>query len=274
MVPCPQGFLTLGLPALARCAQGGSPWVSIDEVGYLEDRCPEYQAAILRLMDTKQIAAVLRKQTLPFLTQLQSREDCFLLDLDDPFGSVGCVILASGLGRRFGGNKLLAPFRGAPMIQSALRATQGIFSHRVVVTRHRLVAALCEKQGIETVVHDLPHRNDTIRLGLEAVGDVSGCLFCPADQPLLRRETVEGLALAFVNAPGFLWRPVCQDTPGAPVLFPSWTFPELRELPEGMGGSYVARKHSHMVRMMPIDDERELWDVDTPEDLKLLEENW
>lgn len=273
MIPCPQGFLTLGLPALARCAQGNSPWVSIDEIGYLESRCPEYQAAILRLMETKQLAAVLRKQELPFLTQLRSREDCFFLDLDEPFGSLGCVILASGLGRRFGDNKLLASFRGEPMIQSVLHATQGLFSRRVVVTRHRAVAALCEKQGVETVVHDLPHRNDTIRLGLQAVGDVSGCLFCPADQPLLRRETVEGLALAFVNAPDFLWRPACQGTPGAPVLFPSWTFPELRALPEGMGGSYVARKHSHMVRMMSIDDEQELWDVDTPEDLMRLEEN-
>lgn len=270
MVPCLQGFLDLGVPALERCARGDSPWVSIDEIGYLETQCPQYQGAILRLMETKGLIAVLRKQELPFLAQLQSREDCFLVDLDNPFGDLGCVILASGLGRRFGGNKLLIPFHGEPLIASALRATDGIFSRRVVVTRHREVAAFCEDQGVDTVVHDLPHRSDTIRLGLQAVGKVSGCLFCPGDQPLLRRETVEALALSFGNAPAFLWRPAFQGAPGAPVLFPAWAFSELETLPEGKGGNYVAGCHPDWVRTLPVLEE-ELWDVDTPEDLKRLE---
>lgn len=271
MAPCPQGFSGLGIPALRRCALGASPWVTLDEIGYLEGQCPEYQAAILALMEKKRLAAVVRKQALPFLEQLQSREDCFLLDLDAPFGNLGCVILASGLGRRFGGNKLLAPFHGEPLILHALRATDGIFSRRVVVTRHREVAALCEKQGIKTVVHDFPHRSDTIRLGLRAVGAVSGCLFCPADQPLLCRETVEALALSFLHAPAFLWRPAFEGVPGAPVLFPAWTFSELETLPEGKGGNFVAGRHPDRVRTLPVLEERELWDVDTPEDLKRME---
>lgn len=268
MVPCPEGFETLGIPALSRCA--GSPWVSIDEIGYLETTCPEYHCAILHLMEQTRIIAVLRKQPLPFLLKLQSREDCFLLDLDAPFGNVGCVILASGLGRRFGGNKLLTPFQGAPLYEYALQATDALFSRRVVVTRHREVAALCQAQGIETVLHDLPHRSDTIHLGLQAVGDVSGCLFCPADQPLLRRETVESLVLSFGDAPQYLWRPTHQGTPGAPVLFPSWTFPELAHLPPGSGGKYVIQRHPEAVRTLPVPQEA-LWDVDTQEALSRIE---
>lgn len=273
MAPCLQGFSGLGIPALSRCAQGNSSWASIDEIGYLEAQCPEYQAAILALMEKKRLAAVLRKQALPFLEQLKRREDCFLLDLDAPYGNLGCVILASGLGRRFGGNKLLADFRGAPMISHTLTATEGIFSHRVVVTRHREVAALCQEQGVGTVLHDLPHRSDTIRLGLQAVGEVAGCLFCPGDQPLLRRETVEALALSFGDAPDFLWRPAFQGVPGAPVLFPAWAFSELEVLPEGKGGSFVAGRHPDCVRTLPVLEERELWDVDTPEDLRRMEAN-
>ena len=32
------------------------------------------------------------------------------------FPPVGCVIMASGLSRRFGSNKLLAPFDGQPLL--------------------------------------------------------------------------------------------------------------------------------------------------------------
>ena len=53
---------------------------------------------------------------------------------------LGCVIMASGLGKRFGGNKLMADFDGQPLICRALTVTDGLFSHRVVVTRHADVA--------------------------------------------------------------------------------------------------------------------------------------
>lgn len=217
------------------------------------------------------IAALVRREDLPAVQGILPREEVFLLDVDEPFGRLGCVILASGMGNRFGGNKLLATFRGEPLILPALRATEGIFLRRVVVTRHEEVAALCRERGIETVLHRKPLRSDTVRLGLAAVGEVSGCLFCPGDQPLLRRETVETLALCAGEDPDSLWRPAYEGTPGAPVLFPSWTFPELNQLPEGCGGSYVVRKYPDRLRLLPISDGRELQDVDTPEELLALE---
>lgn len=184
---------------------------------------------------------------------------------------LGCVILASGLGIRFGGNKLLAPFRGVPLILHALRATDGIFAKRVVVTRSEDVAKICREAGVNTLVHRLPFRSDTVRLGMEALGEMDGCLFCPGDQPLLRQETVAALAGAFEQEPDKIWRPCFGSRLGAPVLFPAWAFPELLTLPEGMGGGYVAKAHPQMVRLLPIEEERELWDVDTPEDLRRLE---
>ena len=40
---------------------------------------------------------------------------------------LGCVIMASGLGKRFGGNKLMADFDGQPLICRALTVTDGLF---------------------------------------------------------------------------------------------------------------------------------------------------
>lgn len=186
------------------------------------------------------------------------------------FGNIGCVIMASGLGKRFGSNKLLADFHGQPMIHRILDATEGIFAQRVVVTRSKGVEEICEKRGITTVLHDLPHRSDTVRFGLEAMPGIERCMFTPADQPLLRRDTVAALAFASANEPDSIWRPVCEGVHGSPVVFPEWSFEELRNLPEGKGGNVVIKKYPERLRTVNVPDIYELKDVDCPKDLEEL----
>lgn len=112
--------------------------------------------------------------------------------------AAGCVIMASGLSRRFGSNKLLAEFCGQPMLCRAFAATDTqVLAARIVVTRSAEVKALCEEHGVPVLLHSLPGRNDTVRLGLtallEQVPGLFGCMFLPGDQPLLCRETVEAM---------------------------------------------------------------------------------
>lgn len=187
------------------------------------------------------------------------------------FPKLGCVIMASGLGRRFGGNKLMADFQGKPMIQRALDVTEGLFSCRVVVTRHASVADLCREQNVSVVLHDLPLRNDTVRLGLEQLGNCDCCMFLPGDQPLLRRETIALLLENWKNSPNQICRPAYEDTEGSPVLFPAWAFQELLHLPEGKGGGVVMKTHIHEISRVSISNPFELADVDTPEMLTMLE---
>jgi len=185
-------------------------------------------------------------------------------------GDLACVIMASGLGRRFGANKLTADFLGQPMILRALDATEGIFKMRVAVTRHRDVAALCAARGVQVILHDLPGRNDTVRLGIEAAGSCRGCMFLPGDQPLLRRETVAAMALCAAQEEEFIWRAAHGGVPGSPVIFPRWAFEELRRLPEGKGGSAVVARYPQRVRLFEVTDARELMDADTREALERL----
>ena len=188
------------------------------------------------------------------------------------FPKTGCVIMASGLGKRFGGNKLMADFHGKPMILRALDATDGLFSRRVVVTRHESVAQLVRERNVDVVLHDLPNRNDTVRLGLEALGDLDGCMFLLGDQPLLRRETVAMLLENWKENPDRIIRPAYEDTVGSPVFFPSWAFPELKSLPEGKGGNVVTQNHPHEILLVSIPNPFELMDADTPETLDLLKQ--
>lgn len=271
MVPVEDGFKALGLSALNRGIQSGTPWFSIDEIGYLECGCREYCEGIKPLMNHKQLIAAVRKQELPFLTELLHREDVCVIDLDAPFPNCGCVIMASGLGVRFGGNKLMADFCGKPMITQILDTTENLFSKCVVVTRHQDVDNLCRQRNMDVVLHGLPHRSDTVRLGLDFLGDsVSSCLFCPGDQPLLTRETLEAMLLAANSAPQQIWQLRYENTPASPVLFPAWAFDELKHLPEGNGGNFLAKKYPEQVRYVPARNSFECMDVDSPADLERL----
>ena len=201
--------------------------------------------------------------------------------------TVGCVIMASGLSRRFGTNKLLADFCGQPMLCRAFdaTATPGIAA-RIVVTRSEEVQALCRAQGVPVLLHSLPGRNDTVRLGLSALleqqSELSGCMFLPGDQPLLRRETVEAMTERFCPTEWqketereiFRLGAVADNDPtplvGSPVLFGSSFFSELLTLPESKGGNVLLKKYPAQVRTICIADSAELLDADTPEVLQQL----
>ena len=81
------------------------------------------------------------------------------------------------------------------MICRVLDATEGAFfpTVRVLVTRYEEIARLCRKRNISVVLHSLPNRNDTVRLGLQGMEEMDRCLFAPADQPLLTQGDGSGV---------------------------------------------------------------------------------
>lgn len=186
--------------------------------------------------------------------------------------NIGCVIMASGLGKRFGGNKLMADFNGKPIIQCVLENTEELFAKRVVVTRNEDIVAFCKQWEVPVLFHQLPGRNDTIRLGLEELGmDMEGCFFCPSDQPLLKKETLRKMIKCVEENSDLIYRPIANGIMGAPVYFPAWTFEELSALPKGKGGSVVIKKYIDKVAYIEA-SELELKDIDTVEDLLYLKE--
>lgn len=179
--------------------------------------------------------------------------------------------MASGLGKRFGNNKLMADFHGKPLIDHVLSATEPFFSERIVVTRHPEVVQFCQSKQVKVLLHDQPYRSDTIRLGLQALeAQMNVCAFFQGDQPLLQPETIAALLLSAQNAPNFIWRTAYGEIPGAPIVFPKWTFPELLNLPQGKGGNYITKKYPEQVRTVQVRDSSELKDIDTPEELQAL----
>lgn len=238
------------------------------------DPLPVMEEALAQIYGPITLAECVDRRGRKRLILLWEQEEVFPCAPDEPVLPVGCIIMASGVGRRFGGNKLLARLGEKTLLEYALEQTDGMFARRVVVTRHPQIAALCQEHKAEYILHDFTERNDTVRVGVEylqeqTAGRLAGYLFCPADQPLMRRETLETLLLEFsrAGAKKSIFRLSCEGKAGAPVLFGSEYGEALKTLPRGKGGSWLVQKHPLCLRMVEA-EARELWDVDTPGDLE------
>lgn len=260
--------------ALAAAAAAPGEWAVVDEVGYLEQACPLYLARLRELFDKKRVLAVLRKADGPFLNELRARPDCLLLDLDElPGPRVGCVVLAAGRGERFGGDKLLAPLGGRPLLARTLAALPRQRLARITaVARSPRVAALCEGEGVPCLVYPGGPQSESVRRGLAEMADLDGCLFLPGDQPLCRRESLEKLLDTFAARPEAVTRLAWQGQGGSPAVFPAALFPRLAALAGDVGGMAAVPGSGAPVRLVEAARPWELWDADTPAALARLEE--
>ena len=90
-----------------------------------------------------------------------------------------------------------------------------------------------------------------------------------ADQPLLRRETVERLIDAWLAQPERIAALAHSGVRGNPCIFPARYFDELLALEGDRGGSAVIRQHPEALLLVEAAAE-ELADVDTARDLAEL----
>ena len=215
----------------------------------------------------KNVLAVIRKQDLSFLNELKSREDVYLIDMDEMRLHVGCVIMASGISKRFGENKLLIDFQGETLVERVLNLTEGdLFARRIVITRTKEVESLCKERGCDVILHEFPGRGDAVRLGMEQMMDMDGCMFCPCDQPFLHRKSLNRMVGKFTYGEKKIFQLGYEDAKGTPVLFSKEYFEELCHLPERSGGSFVIKKYPEEVDVIEAEGAIELWDMDTKED--------
>ncbi len=181
---------------------------------------------------------------------------------------IGCVVLAAGAGSRFGGNKLAAPVNGHPIIEYFLDSLPAeLFRRVVVVSADPSVIAETQCHGFTLVYNDRPELGVSlsIRMGLEAMSDTDACMFCVADQPLLRRETLTGMLDAY--EPDTVLIVSHNGQTGNPVIYPSSLYGELSSLFGEESGKTVACRHEELLRLYHVTDAAQLCDVDTREDL-------
>lgn len=180
------------------------------------------------------------------------------------------LLLAAGRSERFGvANKLLAPFKGKPLVAHAADAMQLVnLDYRIAVVRDRHVADALN--GFETVLQPEGHapQSANLALGARRAAELNAerLLIVLADMPLvgaaLMREVLERCSS---NCPAAATdgELICP-----PACFPAASLGALFALEGDQGGVSVIRKlPSNRLVTAP---KGSLVDVDTPDDLALL----
>ena len=105
---------------------------------------------------------------------------------------------------------------------------------------------------------------ESVRLGLREIDAAStGVLVCLSDHPLVSSETVRSLVNVHAEHPGGIIIPLYQGRRGHPTLFPRIF---IQDMFNEMTLRDVITSHTDKVRMLDVDDEGVVLDLDTPED--------
>jgi CTP:molybdopterin cytidylyltransferase MocA len=193
------------------------------------------------------------------------------------FRGISAILLAAGSGSRFGGGKLLAPYRGRPLIEASLaNLAEAPIEETVAVVGDdaQRLRAVCEPYGVRVVENPdwRQGQSTSVRAGLLALGpEVRAAVVLLADQPLVGPGAVGRLVAAFEEG-----AEVAVATYGGrrrnPVLFSRAVWPLLEaELSGDEGARAVLRRHPDLVTEVPCDGVGDPADVDTAEDLRSLE---
>jgi CTP:molybdopterin cytidylyltransferase MocA len=197
------------------------------------------------------------------------------------------LVLAAGSGRRFGGDKLLAPYRGRPLLSHVLDVVAEGCSRQVFDSGQVVVAVdddatqtLCQKAGLTAILNDAPGLglSHSLRLGLQTVERLTrtgggAVLVFLGDQPLVRLEVVQEVIAAYRSSGAAVVRPRYQtdaSVPGHPALLDrsTWHLASNLEGDRGLADLLVSASIETVTVDVPGDNP----DIDTVADLHALEE--
>lgn len=182
------------------------------------------------------------------------------------------LVLAAGAGSRFGGGKLMTPWRGRVLIDGALDSALAapVDSARVVVGADPAVAEHVMKREGVLAVQAADHAlglSASLKAGLAALPpDATGVLIFLGDMPLVPQGVLQSLAQALADGAAAAV-PVWQGRQGHPAAISSRLFAQIMSLGGDRGARAVLDSLGDALVLIEAPDGGVLLDVDRPEDL-------
>jgi molybdenum cofactor cytidylyltransferase len=186
--------------------------------------------------------------------------------------SISAVLLAAGLSRRMGVDKLSLPWKSRTILEESLRnlCRSSVREVIVVVSEEtRKILREVRDERVRIVLNPVPEEGmgGSIREGVTAViPGRAGILVALGDQPLLDPRTVNCLVRAFVPGRGQIVLPVFRGRRGHPVLFDRCYRDDLLGLHGDVGGRAIVERFSDRVTEIRTQSEAVIRDFDTWKD--------
>ncbi len=184
------------------------------------------------------------------------------------------IILAAGAAARMRQPKLLLPWKGEALIRHAARTALQAGLDPVLVVTGAQAEAL--QQALDGLAVQFAHNPDwaagqstSVRTGILALPDgIPAALFLLGDQPFVPPELIRALLEHYHASHPLILAPFVGEKRANPVLFDRAIFPAMCALQGDAGARSLFAQYPPA--RLPWDDERLLFDVDTPEDYQQL----
>jgi molybdenum cofactor cytidylyltransferase len=202
---------------------------------------------------------------------------------------VAGLLLAAGLGRRFGGAKLAAPLDGRPLVAHVIDTLRGALDDGVLQSAllvaaperssspdARVVRRVARERELDVVTNDDPQAglSRSLQLGIRALEAtaIEAVLVLLADQPRTRPDVLIALVAEWRRTAAPIVIPryrAAGGAPGNPVLLGRAVWPLALELRGDTGMNAIARLRPELVTYLDVEGANP--DVDRREDLAALE---
>ena len=189
------------------------------------------------------------------------------------------VVLAAGAGSRFGGGKLLAPWRGGILLDAALAAALAAPGRKVTVVwgADPRVAAAAEafaasarggdRLALVRADRHAEGLSASLAAGVAALGpDCAGAFVLLGDMPRIPVAVLPRLAEA-LDQGALAAAPAYRGRRGHPVLFGGALLPALTRLGGDRGAAALLEGLGDRLALVDTPDDGVLFDVDRPADL-------
>lgn len=189
---------------------------------------------------------------------------------------ITAIIPAAGRSRRMGTIKQLLPLDQSTLLHKT------ISNLAACPLTDILVVLGYEADKIRPHIHDLPisvlinenfdeGMSSSIKRGLERIKPSCGSiLIALGDQPFISTQLVNRLIEGYLTSDKGIGYPVHKGRKGHPVILDRKYEGEMRLLVGDTGCRKILDDHPDDHMAMEVDDERIFWDIDYPEDYRLL----
>ena len=194
--------------------------------------------------------------------------------------NIAALVLAAGSSKRMGKqNKLLAEVAGKPMIRHVIEAIRKSNIQSIIVVTGYDAELLQQALGDQEIsfVHNPDYDSGlstSLKAGLKTISEkTDGVLICLGDMPLLTSTIIDTLIRAFDPIEGrSICVPIHGRKRGNPVLWDKSYLSEMAGILGDVGAKQLLEMHTDQIFEVLIEEDTVLFDVDTPDLLKKLNE--